>query len=189
MTRENLIHSLWEHGKKFKEEEITAKEIVDWIEQYGDFAFVRENLSGHITGSMMIVNPEHTKVLLMFHHKLQMWTQFGGHCDGEINIRNVAIREFHEESGIILEPKIIGNIFDVDIHSIPARKNEPEHYHFDILYLWEVSESVEMQKEEGKVEDLRWVYIDDITQFSNEPKILRVMEKIRNLSFYVPSKS
>ena len=54
----------------------------------------------------MIVNPEKTKVLLMLHKKFQRWQQFGGHCDGEIDVRNVAVREFHEESGITLEPEL-----------------------------------------------------------------------------------
>ena len=55
---------------------------------------------------MIITNPEKTKVLLMLHKKFQRWQQFGGHCDGEIDVRNVAIREFHEESGITLEPEL-----------------------------------------------------------------------------------
>jgi 8-oxo-dGTP pyrophosphatase MutT (NUDIX family) len=55
----------------------------------------------------MITNPSRTRVLMMFHLKLQMWLQFGGHCDGDTDIRRVAIREFHEESGIIIEPEIV----------------------------------------------------------------------------------
>jgi 8-oxo-dGTP pyrophosphatase MutT (NUDIX family) len=56
---------------------------------------------------MMITNPERTKVLLMLHKKFQRWQQFGGHCDGETDVRSVAIREFHEESDILAEPEII----------------------------------------------------------------------------------
>lgn len=69
---------------------------------------------------MLISNPEHTKVLLMFHKKLQKWLQFGGHSDGDIDTLATAIREFHEESGIIREPDIFVDIFDIDIHEIPA---------------------------------------------------------------------
>ena len=118
----------------------------------------------------------------MFHHKLNMWVQFWGHADGEVDILSVAVREFHEESGIIEEPRIIGDIFDVDVHTIPARPTEPEHIHLDILYLWEVSETVTLQKEEGKVDDLRWIDIADIWAYSREPKMQRVIEKIRNLT-------
>ena len=58
----------------------------------------------------------------MLHKKLQLWLQFGGHADGEIDIKNVAIREFHEESGIQIEPMIIDEIFNVDIHDIPENR-------------------------------------------------------------------
>lgn len=47
---------------------------------------------------MLMTNPSRTRVLLMFHKRFQTWSQFGGHCDGEIDIKNVALREFHEES-------------------------------------------------------------------------------------------
>lgn len=69
---------------------------------------------------MMITNPERTKVLLMLHKKFQRWQQFGGHCDGEINVSNVALREFQEESGVSLVPERVGNIFMVDVHSVPV---------------------------------------------------------------------
>lgn len=69
---------------------------------------------------MLITNLEHTKVLLMFHKKLQKWLQFGGHSDGDMDTIATAIREFHEESGIIVEPTLFSGIFDIDIHDIPA---------------------------------------------------------------------
>lgn len=68
---------------------------------------------------MIITNPERTKVLLMLHKKFQRWQHFGGHCDGEIDVRNVAIREFHEESGIEIEPEIYPGILHVDVHNVP----------------------------------------------------------------------
>lgn len=82
-------------------------QVSAWIREHGEFAFQRENLDGHLTASMFIVNPERTRVLLMFHKKLQRWQQFGGHCDGDTDVFAVAVREFHEESGIMTEPYIL----------------------------------------------------------------------------------
>lgn len=107
MTLSDLIASLRKHGEQFPLEKDFATRIMEWIEKYQEFAFVKDNLDGHLTGSMLITNPERTRVLLMLHKKFQRWQQFGGHCDGEIDVRNVAIREFHEESGIAVAPKII----------------------------------------------------------------------------------
>ncbi|GAB0175007.1 MAG: NUDIX hydrolase [Candidatus Altimarinota bacterium] len=181
MTLDQLILSLREHTHAFPEDGDATAKVIVWIEKYRELAFTRENLEGHITGSLFIVNENHTKVLLMFHHKLQKWLQFGGHADGEIDVLSVAIREFQEESGIQEEPRIIGEICDIDIHTIPARHSEPEHLHFDILFLASISESVSMQKEVGKVEDLKWVDISDIEDYSTEEKVLRVIQKLRNL--------
>ncbi len=56
----------------------------------------------------------------MFHKKLQKWLQFGGHSDGDSDTRATATREFHEESGIEIEPIVMDDIFNIDIHDIPA---------------------------------------------------------------------
>jgi 8-oxo-dGTP pyrophosphatase MutT (NUDIX family) len=68
---------------------------------------------------MFIVNPEMTKVLLMLHKKFGRWQQFGGHCDGETDVRSVAIREFHEESGVEESIEVIPGIFHVGVHDVP----------------------------------------------------------------------
>gem|GEM_PF-5806568 len=53
-----------------------------------------------------------------------------------MDVKNVAIREFHEESGISLEPFVFHGIFNIDIHDIPLdKKGTPPHKHMDILYL------------------------------------------------------
>jgi hypothetical protein len=60
----------------FPEEKLSTEKTISWIREYGEFAFVKENLSGHITASLWITNPEKTKVLMMYHKRFQMWTQF-----------------------------------------------------------------------------------------------------------------
>lgn len=78
MTKiEELIISLQSHGDRFPQEKEACEGIVSWIREHGKSAFQRENLDGHLTASMFIVNPERTRVLLMFHKKLERWQQFG----------------------------------------------------------------------------------------------------------------
>lgn len=125
---EKLILSLSEHGERFPEEKDFATRIIQFLQKNAEKSFHNWHWDdGHITASMLIVNPEFTKVLLIFHKKLQRWLQFGGHSDDSPNVLATAIREFHEESGIIEEPSIFQYsespsfpIFDVDIHDIPA---------------------------------------------------------------------
>ena len=123
----------------------------------------------------------------MFHKKYQMWCQFGWHCDGEVDVRNVAIREFHEESGISIEPEIIWDIFSLAIWDIPERTSssgmfQPEHQHFDILYLGIIPEDVPFSRQESEVDDIRWFDIEWIEKYIGEKRMLDMIEQIKIMS-------
>ena len=118
----------------------------------------------------------------MFHKKLQFWVQFWGHCDGEVDVRSVAIREFHEESAISIEPEISGRIFDTHVHPIPARGDEGEHFHHDILYLGIIDENTPFSRQESEVDDIRWFDIEWIEKYIGEKRMLDMMKKIKNHS-------
>lgn len=90
--------------------------------------------TGHLTGSAWLVDADGTRVLLTHHRKLDRWLQLGGHADGDANLVRVALREAEEESGLrdlVAEP----DIFDLDRHRIPARGDEPEHWHYDVRHV------------------------------------------------------
>lgn len=181
MPFSSLISSLLIHGQTDPSEKEFCDEIISWIEKYQDFAFLKDNTHGHITASMMITNPEHTRVLLMFHKKLQMWVQFWGHCDGEIDTLSVAIREFHEESGISFEPTLVGGIFHVDVHNIPEYRTTAKHKHYDIMYLGEIPDTIEFSRQEAEVDDIRWFDIDGIENTLWEKWMVSRIQKIKTL--------
>lgn len=111
----------------------------------------------------------------MLHKKFQRWQQFGGHCDGETDVRNVAFREFHEESGIEIDPEIQDNIFLIDVHDIPLdAKGRKEHYHFDIMYLWVIDESTPFSRQIEEVDDIRWFDIVWIEQFVEDDMFQKI---------------
>ena len=97
-------------------------------------AFERSHLAGHFTGSAWVVSADGQRTLLMHHRKLDRWLQPGGHADGDVDLARVALREAGEETGVaglVLD----GDIFDIDRHRIPARGNEPAHWHHDVRYV------------------------------------------------------
>jgi hypothetical protein len=98
MTQNLLITSLRKHAEIFPIQKDNCDRVISLITEYGNAAFENQNWAGHITGSMLVTNTERTRVLLMFHKKLQLWLQFGGHSDGDSDTLSTAIREFHEES-------------------------------------------------------------------------------------------
>jgi 8-oxo-dGTP pyrophosphatase MutT (NUDIX family) len=96
--------------------------------------FTRERSTGHFTGSAWVVSGDGRRTLLTHHRKLDRWLQPGGHADGEVDLRNVALREAQEETGLhdlVVEEAV----FDLDRHSIPARGPDPEHWHFDVRFV------------------------------------------------------
>ena len=89
---------------------------------------------GHLTGSAWLASADGRRVLLTHHRKLGRWLQLGGHADGDADLARVALREAEEESGLhdlVVEP----HIFDLDRHRIPARGDEPEHWHYDVRFV------------------------------------------------------
>lgn len=177
-----LIFSLREHIIRTPEDREATEKTITWIEQYREFAFVKGNVSGHLTGSMIITNPEKTKVLLMLHKKFQRWQQFWWHCDGEIDVRNVALREFHEESGISRIPDIFPYILHVDVHTVPVdAKWTPEHLHLDLLYLGIIPEDTSFSRQESEVDDIRWFTLEEALQVNNEHLMQCAIAKIRQL--------
>lgn len=154
-SRSILTEDLHNFQKKHPELKNIADAMIDFISTNPD-CFSRSNTSGHLTGSAWLVNPKGDKVLLTLHRKLQRWMQTGGHADGEANPLLVAMREAEEESGIQGIQVISPDIFDIDIHRIPARpeKGEPEHYHYDLRYLLQAPHEEYIISDES--ESLAW---------------------------------
>ena len=132
--------------------------------------------TGHITGGAWIVDFTRRFVLLTHHRKLDKWLHLGGHAEGELNALAVALREAHEESGLAGIRPLSEKIFDVDVHFIPARENQPEHLHYDIRYLMEADRARPLcTSSESKA--LAWVSFAELSQWSREESISRMAAK------------
>lgn len=144
--------------------------------------FHSELLPGHVTGSAWVVNQTRDKALMLHHKKQNQWFQPGGHADRDADIRRVALRETSEESG--LDPEHIHlvseQIFDVDIHTIPASQYGPRHDHYDIRFLLEVDDRVEIPGNDES-HDIVWVPLHQAMQFNHNLSTYRMMEKTRRM--------
>jgi 8-oxo-dGTP pyrophosphatase MutT (NUDIX family) len=140
--------------------------------------FERSLLIGHITGSSWLIDYARTSALLTHHRKLNKWLQPGGHADGDPDILRVAMREAIEESGLAEIRPVSGEIFDIDIHAIPARGHEPEHLHYDVRFLLEADRNAPLAvSEESRL--LAWVPLDRIAQLNPAESIARMVAKTR----------
>ncbi len=108
-------------------------EVLAFCDEHDD-ALVRSCLSGHLTGSALVVDAASGETLLIHHAKLGRWLQPGGHADGDGNLGAVAWREATEETGLV-DLRLVSPAIDIDVHAIPARPGEPEHLHLDLRFL------------------------------------------------------
>lgn len=166
MNRLELIETVT-HYQGDAEEEIYRTPILDLL-RARDNCFYRDCFDpGHITGSGLLLDATGQRILLNHHKSLNIWVCFGGHADGEENIRAVAEREVQEESGITGIKFVSPEIFDIDVHVIPPnpRKGEPEHRHFDITYLFQTTGNDDFTLSDES-HNLRWCDLPTAQQLS-----------------------
>lgn len=103
--------------------------------------FARQASAGHITGSAVLVEETGQFTALIWHEKLGRWLQPGGHCEPTLDqsVPDTALRELVEETTIAARhiTRLQATPFDVDVHPIPAREDEPAHIHYDVRYLFQ----------------------------------------------------
>ncbi len=122
--------------------------------------FSREQFEpGHFTGSGFVLSPARDAFLLVFHSKLGTWLQPGGHIEpGDADPLAAARREVAEETGMNGLTLARDGLFDVDVHTFPARGDDPEHLHFDLRFLF----LAPARAIGGGSEQCRWVPLTDV---------------------------
>jgi 8-oxo-dGTP pyrophosphatase MutT (NUDIX family) len=181
MHRKSILALLNKYETTFTEEETFRKETILFIENEPQ-CFERSLLKGHITGSAMVVNEVFTKTALVLHAKLGKWLQPGGHADGDANIMEVALKEAFEETGL-KQLKVLPEILDIDIHTIPERKGVPEHLHYDIRFAI-IANDLEPFLISDESADIQWISLENVANFNSEKSIERMVTKLiikRNL--------
>ncbi len=165
MHRELLRQQL-ENYNPTNADEINSKvRMLNFLNAHED-CFERALSIGHFTGSAWLENYDGTKFLLTLHKKIGLWLQLGGHADGWSDLRQVALKEAREESGLDNIELVSDGIFDVDIHLIEAYRGIPSHYHYDVRFLLRTTDNDDAIKISEESNDLQW-FAELPTDFSN----------------------
>ena len=180
MNRDNLIQHLQAHRAFDSREDAMREALLQFVQTYENCA-ARELQVGHLTGSAWIVDRDLTHTLLTHHRKLNLWVQLGGHVEDDADMLSASWREAREESGLQDLRLLTPHIFDVDIHTIPARKDEPGHFHYDIRYAFQADRHAQLTVS-NESRQLAWVALNEIQSLTTEESILRMVRKTEQLA-------
>ena len=177
----NYINEIKQYIPRNEQEEKDKEAIIKCMNKFDDI-LSRDNEIAHLTSSAFVVNKDKDKVLMVYHNIYNSWSWIGGHADGVDDLLFVAIKEVKEETGIKKASVISDNIFYLDIlpvigHSKKGKYVSP-HLHLSVAYLIEADENEQINVKPDENSDVRWIPIDEISEYSNEPHMKKVYNKI-----------
>jgi len=173
--RHNIITALETYDAGQEEQEFIARFLALFKSER---CFYRDHFDpGHITASAILFSDDGKNILMNHHKFLDKWLNFGGHCDGDEDVLNVAIRETMEESGLSAFKPVSASFCDIDIHDIPMnpKKGEPAHAHFDIRYVMRMT-GAQNPVLSDESNDLKWMTINQALAVADD-SLRRLIEK------------
>ncbi|MBI5607975.1 MAG: NUDIX domain-containing protein [Deltaproteobacteria bacterium] len=136
---------------------------------------------GHFTASAFVLSPDRSSLLLIYHGKLHRWLQPGGHFEpSDADLECAARREVAEETGLT-DLELLALPLDLDIHTIPARRDQPEHAHLDVRLLFRSRKIAVRAGDDAN--DCRWLplaeFDDDAILGLSDESVQRAVRTIR----------
>jgi 8-oxo-dGTP pyrophosphatase MutT (NUDIX family) len=134
--RETLVALLQTHIAADEREEADRVSMLRLAHELDD-PLSRSEPSAHFTASAFVIDDACERTCLVQHVKLERLLQPGGHIEAtDQSLVAAALREAREETELELDlHPSAARPFDLDVHRIPARPNEPAHLHLDVRYL------------------------------------------------------
>ena len=155
--------------------------LLKYIDENPDI-LLRSNETAHFSASAWVVNPERTKVLMLYHNIYNSWSWPGGHADGEEDLLGVALREVQEETGIADIHPVSEEVYSLEILTVNAHfkrgKYVVPHLHLNLTYLLEADDSQALHSKPDENSAVRWFPLEEAVAASTEPDMQVVYAKL-----------
>ena len=172
MSRQELMEQIANYIPYNEQEERDQNLILNWIEEQEN-AFSRENKVAHMTASAWVVNPERSKVLMVYHNIYDSWSWLGGHADGETDLLSVALREVKEEAGISKVRPVSEDIFSLESLTVDGHVKKgtyvSSHLHLNVTYLLEADPEETLSVKADENSGVAWFSPEEALARSTEP--------------------
>ncbi len=164
------------------EEEAEREAFVQFLEAFGDKAYKRDNLTGHVSASGWIVNRTRTKVLMIYHNLYKTWAWTGGHADGDENLLRVAMKEAKEETGLENLRLVADSPIDLNVMVVHNHYKRgqfiPGHLHLNVVYLFEADENEKLWVKEDENSGVKWLALEEVSLCCANDRALPCYERI-----------
>jgi 8-oxo-dGTP pyrophosphatase MutT (NUDIX family) len=140
------------------------REFLEHLDAHADGMW-RSCVPGHITASTAVLDAWGDKVLLTLHSKIKAWLQLGGHCEpGDTSLREAALREATEESGIT-GLRMLDEPVQLDRHAV--RCHPEGSFHLDVQYV-AIAPADARYEVSAESDDLRWFPVEALPGRSDD---------------------
>jgi 8-oxo-dGTP pyrophosphatase MutT (NUDIX family) len=176
---DSILQMLGDYQTCYPDESSTVERFKDLVTtQVG--CLDRNCLPGHLTASAFVLSRNSAKTALVFHRKLNLWINPGGHADGDPHLEKVALKEVEEETGltalVAIYRRNLPIPLDLDIHHIPEHGGMPQHLHFDVRFLFRCNGSELLRCSEESL-CVRWFSSNELAILRTDESTYRLEEK------------
>jgi 8-oxo-dGTP pyrophosphatase MutT (NUDIX family) len=178
MTRRSeLLRLLTSYQPRNEQEEQYRTQMLDLAAAAHDPFSRYEYQPGHFTASAFVAHPSGEAVLVVHHRLLEIWVQPGGHIDpDDPSPIAAARREAMEEAGVGPLHAITDELVHIDIHPFPARRDQPDHHHFDLRFGF-VAETDQIVVSE-EVLTAEWVEPGRLVEVGGEASLVEPISRV-----------
>lgn len=122
-----------------EQEQRDREAMLEFLAVHED-AFLRTNLTAHMTASAWVLSRDRRRVVMVYHNLYRSWSWTGGHADGGRDLLAVAMREVTEETGLQRLTPVTEGIFSLECLTVDGHEKRgqyvPSHIHMNVTYRW-----------------------------------------------------
>jgi 8-oxo-dGTP pyrophosphatase MutT (NUDIX family) len=178
----NFREAILRYEPSNEQEKNDKSVILQYIEHFYHNILTRENQIAHMTSSGVILNKSLDKMLMIHHNIYKTWTWTGGHADGDSNMLEVALKEAREETGAANIQPLISDLASIDIIPVYGHRKRGQyissHLHLNTSYILIADENEELFMNEEETSGVRWIEVNNLDHYSNEPYLIDIYNKI-----------
>lgn len=151
-------------------------------------AFLRTNLTAHMTASAWVLSRDRRRVVMVYHNLYRSWSWTGGHADGGRDLLAVAMREVTEETGLRRLAPVTEGIFSLECLTVDGHEKRGQyvssHLHLNVTYLFEADPGEQVFIKPDENSGVGWFSVGEVPErvseaWMNQRIYSKLMAKVR----------